>query len=95
ANEFVLQDDQGRTRAKLSVDTRTVALVFLGETGVQQLSLTSITDNSWRGHGHLAFGKGAIGNQYVLAATDPDEGATISDGGIFLSGQPFGNGLSA
>ena len=57
ANEFVLQDDQGRTRAKLSVDSKKVALMFFDETGLQQLSLTSMKDNSGHGHASLALGE--------------------------------------
>jgi hypothetical protein len=91
ANEFVLQDDQGRTRAKLSIDSKKVALVFFDETGLQQLSLTSMKDNSGHGHASLALGERAVSSYLVLAGSDPNEWATISDGGVFLSGKGTGS----
>jgi hypothetical protein len=91
ANEFVLQDDQGRTRAKLSVDSKKVALMFFDETGLQQLSLTSMKDNSGHGHASLALGERAVTARLVLGGSDPDEWATISDGGVFMSGKGTGS----
>jgi hypothetical protein len=86
-NEFVLQDDQGRTRAKLAVDSKKVALVFLDVAGREQMSLTSMADNSGHGHASLALGERAVSARLVLAASHPDEWAIVSDGGVFLSGK--------
>lgn len=87
ANEFVLQDDQGHVRAKLSVDSKGVALVFLDETGRKQMSLAAQGDTQGRGHASLALGEGAVTARYVLAGTGRDDWATISDGGLFLAGK--------
>jgi hypothetical protein len=90
ANEFVLQDDQGHTRAKLVADSnvpsRRVALVFFDEAGHEQMSLASSTDNLGNGHANLALGEGAVKARFVLASTSPDEWAALSDGGLFLAG---------
>ncbi len=56
ANEFILQDSQGRTRAKFSVDSKGVALVFLDESGREQLSLDTVADTRGYGHAWLALG---------------------------------------
>jgi len=86
-NEFLLQDDQGRTRARLSVDSKNVALVFQDESGHKQMLLTGRNDTQGRGHGSLALGEGAIGRRYELAGLDKEDWATISDGGVFLAGK--------
>jgi hypothetical protein len=83
ANEFILQDDQGRTRADLSISSKSVALIFLDESGRKQMSL----ETGAHGHAWLALGEGAVGARYVLAGTTRDEWATISDGGLFLAGK--------
>ena len=87
ADEFILQDGQGRTRAKLSVDSKGVALMFLDEAGRKQMSLTAQGDTLGRPHASLALGEGAVAARYVLAGTGRDEWATVSDGGLFLAGK--------
>jgi hypothetical protein len=88
ANEFILQDNHGNTRARLSVDSKQhVALTFLDEGGHEQMSLASMNDTRGHGHASLALGEGAVKARLVLAATDPDEFVTISDGGVFLAGR--------
>jgi hypothetical protein len=88
ATEFLLQDEQGNTRARLSVDSKQrVALTFLDQTGREQLSLSSINDTKGHGHASLALGEGAVYARLALAASHPDEYAMISDGGLFLAGQ--------
>ncbi|HSY93157.1 MAG TPA: hypothetical protein VK812_17475 [Candidatus Binatus sp.] len=87
ASEFLLQDDQGHTRARLSVDSKDVALVFLGESGQKQMSLKGSNDQLGRGHAALALGEGAVSARYTLAGTDKEDWATISDGGLFLAGK--------
>jgi hypothetical protein len=87
-SEFLLQDDQGHTRARLSVDSnKNVALVFLDGSGQKQMSLTGSDDKQGRRHASLALGEGAVDARYVLAGTDKDDWATISDGGVFLAGK--------
>jgi len=87
-SEFLLQDDQGRTRARLSVDSKNnVALVFQDESGQKQMSLKGFDDKQGRRHASLALGERAVDAPYVLAGTDQEDGATISDGGLFLSGK--------
>jgi hypothetical protein len=75
ANEFVLQDDQGRTRASLSVGTKGAALLFFDEDGRKQLSLATLP----HGHPYLALG-----------AEDSMGSASISDGGLMLVGKNKG-----
>jgi hypothetical protein len=87
ANEILLQDDHGRTRATLSADSKKVAFLFLDESGHAQMSLTSLNDNSGHGHASLALGERAVNARLVLAGSDPDEWTTVSDGGVFLSGR--------
>jgi hypothetical protein len=87
ANEFVLQDGQGRTRATLSADSKRVSLLFLNESGRSEMSLTAQNDSLGRGHATLALGEGAVSARYVLAGTDGNDGAAISDGGVLLTGK--------
>jgi hypothetical protein len=87
ANGFILQDEQGRTRAKLSMDSGKVVFVFLDAAGLKQMSLTSMADNSGHGHASLALGERAASARLVLAGSEPDEWAMLSDGGLFLSGK--------
>jgi hypothetical protein len=87
ANEFILQDGQGRTRAKLSADSKRVSLLFLNESGRSEMSLTAQNDSRGLGHASLALGEGAVAARYVLVGTDSGDGAAISDGGVFLTGK--------
>lgn len=87
-SEFLLQDDQGHTRARLSVDSnKNVALVFLDGSGQKQMSLKGLDDKQGRRHASLALGEGAVDARYFLAGTDKQDGATISDGGLLLAGK--------
>jgi hypothetical protein len=85
ADEFILRDSLGRTRASLSVDSKVVALAFFDETGRKQMLLKATTDNTGHGHASLGLGEGGANARYILAGTDPEgDLATISDGGVLL-----------
>ncbi|MBZ5682234.1 MAG: hypothetical protein LAO24_19245 [Acidobacteriia bacterium] len=86
ADEFVLQDDQGHTRAQLTVDSKRVSLLFFDEAGRNQMSLAALDDNLGHGHASLSLGEGAV-TRLVLAGTGKDEWMTLSDGGLFLAGK--------
>ncbi len=87
ANEFVLQDEQGRVRAKLFMDSRGASLVFFDATGRKEMSLGEQVDTLGRGHASIRLGEGAATAKFVLAGSDQEEWAAISDGGVFLAGK--------
>lgn len=87
ANEFVLQDEQGRMRAKLFMDSRGASLVFFDATGRKEMSLGEQVDTLGRGHASLRLGEGAATAKFVLAGSGQEEWAAISDGGVFLAGK--------
>jgi hypothetical protein len=86
-NELILQDEQGHTRARLSVVSKGVELIFLDEAGRKQMALTSQSDALGRGHASLKLGEKAVTARYSLAGTSQDEWATVSDGGLFFAGK--------
>jgi hypothetical protein len=87
ANEFILQDNQGRTRADLSVDSKGVAFTFFDEAERKQMLLMAGRDTTGHGHAWLALGERAANARLTLVGTDPDDFATVSDGGVFVAGK--------
>lgn len=87
ANEFVLHDEQGRSRAQLLTDSKGASLVFFDSAGREQMSLGEQTDTLGRGHASLKLGEGAATSRFVLAGNGKEDWSTISDGGVFLAGR--------
>ena len=86
ANEFVLLDGGGRTRAKLAADSKHVSLLFFDEAGQSQMSVVGLDDAQGHGHATIALGEGSV-NRVALAGSGKDEWMTLSDGGLFLAGK--------
>lgn len=89
ANKFVLQDEQGRTRAVLETNSMGSALTYLDATGRKRMVLAGGTGPVGNTYAYLELGEDAASQQPILTSTGGDGGVTLSDGGLVMRALPL------